>query len=140
MAVGIGLEGRNHLYGRSDLSPHFRKIVAECIEIDFNEVAFFYNGKRAAQSSFGHDLANRNAELQRSWFLLVIANHWEPGLPPVEQYLRNVGRRWLIRPLYQGLAPTDWGRAYANRIYREARPGYHSLTQGSIDRILEWSE
>lgn len=95
---------------------------------------------RLADLDATFDLAHRNAELQRSWFLLVIDNHWEPGLPAVEDYLRSVGRGWLIRPLYQKLSTTDWGRDYAARVYRETRPGYHSLTRSSIDRILEWSE
>ncbi len=54
--------------------------------------------------------------------------------------MRSVGRSWLIRPLYQKLATTDWGRDFASRIYRESRAGYHAITQTSIDRILEWSD
>jgi hypothetical protein len=50
------------------------------------------------------------------------------------------GRRTFLRPLYEELAGTDWGRALAMRIYRQARPTYHSVSVGTIDGILKWQE
>jgi hypothetical protein len=82
------------------------------------------------------DFAGSNGELQRSWFLLVIHNAWEPGYAALEDFLVTVGRRWLLRPLYEALIETDAGRAMAERIYERARPGYHAITRGTIDGVL----
>ena len=50
------------------------------------------------------------------------------------------GQRWLIRPLYDKLAETDDGLAWARAVYREARPGYHAVTTSTIDDILGWED
>lgn len=87
-------------------------------------------------TTFG--FAKRNGELQRSWYLLVIQNDWQPGFAALEEFLLTVGRRWLIRPLYTRLAQSDQGRQFARRVYQAARPGYHALTANTIDTILDW--
>ena len=30
----------------------------------------------------------------------------------------------------------DWGRPIARRIYARARPGYHSVTTGTVDETM----
>jgi leukotriene-A4 hydrolase len=50
-----------------------------------------------------------------------------------------VGRRKFLKPLYTELAKTPEGMARARAIYREARPRYHSVSKGTIDKILKWS-
>ncbi|MCA1748166.1 MAG: hypothetical protein LC634_01030 [Sphingomonadales bacterium] len=32
----------------------------------------------------------------------------------------------------------DWGRPFARRVYEQARPGYHSITTGTVDETLGW--
>ena len=78
-----------------------------------------------------------NGEVKRSWFLHVIANNYQPSYPHLEAYLIDVGRRWLITPLYRKLAETPEGLAFARRVYQEARPGYHTVTRGTVERILQ---
>jgi hypothetical protein len=80
----------------------------------------------------------RNAILQRAWFKLVIHNAWEPGYPPLREFLVHVGRRWLIRPLYAELVKSDWGTEFAQQVYAIARPGYHPLTVHVLDETLAW--
>ncbi len=77
-----------------------------------------------------------NSEVLFQWLRIAIANRYEPGFPALERFLTSQGRRKFVRPLYQDLAATDWGRPLAERIYRQARPGYHSVTTGSVDAIL----
>ena len=50
-----------------------------------------------------------NAAIGRSWFLLVIRNHYQPGYAKLEAYLQTIGRRKLITPLYEELMK-DAGR------------------------------
>jgi hypothetical protein len=81
-----------------------------------------------------------NAVVQRSWFPNVIAAKYEPAYPALEKFLLSIGRRYLIRPVYMKLAETPEGLEFARRVYAQARPGYHAITQQGIDPVLKWSE
>src|SRR5690606_16498402 len=72
-----------------------------------------------------------NSEVLFAWLRTAIRNRYEPAFPALEAFLTEQGRRKFILPLYTDLAATDWGRAMAERIYRDARPGYHAITSGS---------
>jgi leukotriene-A4 hydrolase len=78
-----------------------------------------------------------NAEIGHSWFMLVIANNYQPAFPSLEDYLKTIGRRKLIEPLYQGLMKTGSGKEVAKRVFKKARPGYHPETTKAIEAIVE---
>ncbi|MEO1574868.1 MAG: M1 family metallopeptidase, partial [Pseudomonadota bacterium] len=80
--------------------------------------------------------ASRNNEIAHSWFLQAIAHDYAPAYAPMEEYLVGIGRRKLIVPLYAALTQTDKGRAFAERVYERARPGYHPLAVGTVDSIF----
>lgn len=81
---------------------------------------------------------SQNAYVQSAWFDLAIANRYEPVIPALEEYLTRVGRNLLVTPLYRGLkAQGDWGTPIAQRIFEQAKPGYHPVTVGAVTRILE---
>jgi aminopeptidase N len=77
-----------------------------------------------------------NAEIGRSWFLLVIRNHYQPSYVRLEDYLQTIGRRKLITPLYQELMKTPAGAVQAKRVFKLARSGYHPETVAAIDPIV----
>lgn len=81
-----------------------------------------------------------NSEILFEWLKLAIHNRYEPAFPALEHYLTSQGRRKLVAPLYAELAKSDWGKAMAIRIYRVARPTYHSVAVNTIDKTLDWSE
>lgn len=81
-----------------------------------------------------------NSEILFAWLKIAIANRYEPAFAALEHYLTSQGRRKLIAPLYADLAKTDWGRPMAVRIYRVARPTYHSVSVNTIDKSLNWPE
>jgi hypothetical protein len=79
-----------------------------------------------------------NSEVLYVWLRLAIANRYDPAVPATERFLLAMGRRKFAQPLYQALMREgDWGRPVAERIYARARPGYHSVTVGPIDRIMQ---
>jgi leukotriene-A4 hydrolase len=78
-----------------------------------------------------------NAEIAHSWFMLVIANAYQPSVPSLETYLNTVGRRKLILPLYQALMTTPAGTAFAKRVFAEARAGYHPETLAAVQAIVD---
>jgi leukotriene-A4 hydrolase len=77
-----------------------------------------------------------NAEIAHSWFKLVIANNYQPGYPRLEEYLRTIGRRKLIEPLYESLMKTPAGTEVAKRVFAKARPGYHPETVKAVEAIV----
>jgi leukotriene-A4 hydrolase len=79
-----------------------------------------------------------NAEILDAWLLKVVNGKYEPAYPELERFLMTVGRRKYIQPLYAAMAKTPEGAERALRIYEKARPGYHSVSQGSIDEVLGW--
>ncbi len=79
-----------------------------------------------------------NSEITFAWLKVAIANRYEPAFPALERFLTSQGRRKFVAPLYADLAKTDWGKTMAVRIYTKARPTYHSVAVGTIDKSLNW--
>jgi hypothetical protein len=77
-----------------------------------------------------------NAEVEKSWLLLVIRNQYQPSYTRLESYLRTVGRAGLIVPLYRELMKTPAGAAQARRVYQLARPSYHPQVVAAVDAIV----
>ncbi len=78
-----------------------------------------------------------NAYVQSAWYVLAIANRYEPAVPSLDRYLHRIGRGLLINPLYNGLkAQGDWGMPIARRIYATARATYHPAIVASLDKRL----
>ncbi|HEX2164159.1 MAG TPA: leukotriene A4 hydrolase C-terminal domain-containing protein, partial [Thermoanaerobaculia bacterium] len=81
-----------------------------------------------------------NSEVLTAWLLVAIANDYRAADQALEDFLLRVGRRKFLDPLYRALAATPEGKERALEIYRRARPGYHSVSVGTIDEILGWGE
>lgn len=96
------------------------------------------SGERMARldETFGLT-ASGNNEIAHAWLLLALRTGYDAVDQRLENYLTSIGRRRLIVPLYKELATTEAGKARAQRIYREARPGYHYLARNTIDAILK---
>ena len=80
---------------------------------------------------------SHNAEIAHAWYLLSVRVGYKDVYPAMAQYLTNIGRRKLIVPLYKELAQNEDSKAWAIKVYQQARPGYHGLAQGTIDSILK---
>ena len=77
-----------------------------------------------------------NAEILFQWLMMSIRSKYEPAYPALERFLVQVGRRKFIRPLYQELVNTPDGLRRAEAIYRKARPGYHPISQVTVDEVV----
>jgi leukotriene A-4 hydrolase/aminopeptidase len=78
-----------------------------------------------------------NSEIAHVWFRLAIANRYTAAYPAMERYMISIGRRKLIVPLYRDLASYPEGLKLANKIFAEARDGYHPLAQSSVAEIVK---
>lgn len=78
-----------------------------------------------------------NDVIASAWFLLSIKTGYSPVNPDLKQYLIRVGRRYLVVALYKELIKSPKGLAFAKEIYQLARPGYHPLTQSTLDAMVK---
>ncbi|MEP3654248.1 MAG: M1 family metallopeptidase [Litorimonas sp.] len=77
----------------------------------------------------------QNAETAFAWYMQAIKSGYEPAMPALEDFLMTVGRGKFIYRLYGALK--DNGQAeMANRIFAEAKAGYHPIAQRRISDIL----
>jgi aminopeptidase N len=83
-----------------------------------------------------HLTGTPNAEIARRWYLVAIRNDYTPARAAMADYMSRIGRRYLVVPLYEALAKTDDGKAFARGVYAKAKPGYHPMTQVSIEKVL----
>jgi leukotriene-A4 hydrolase len=78
-----------------------------------------------------------NAEILCSWLRLAIHHRHEAAIPAIERFLTGQGRRKFLKPLYEDLIATEWGRPIARRIYAKARPLYHAVATRTLDDIVK---
>jgi len=81
-----------------------------------------------------HFTATGNSEVLAAWLGRTTAAGYAPATPTLENFLRRVGRRKFVVPLYRALLATSGGAARA--IYAEARPNYHAVTTSTLDALL----
>ncbi|EKE87495.1 M1 family metallopeptidase [Idiomarina xiamenensis] len=77
-----------------------------------------------------------NSEIAYAWLRLAIQRDYQTVQPRLRQYLLSIGRNKFVVPLYSELAKTPENLAWARKVYADARPGYHPLTQSKVDQIL----
>ena len=77
-----------------------------------------------------------NSEIAFSWLRVAIANEYSPAFPRLDSYLTGIGRRKLIKPLYEDLMKTPAGAERARAIYTRARSGYHPIATATLDAIV----
>ena len=77
-----------------------------------------------------------NSEMLFGWLRIAIRHRYQPAMPSLERFLTSQGRRKFLKPLYEDLMATDWGKSEAKRIYTIARPTYHAVATTTIDAIV----
>jgi leukotriene-A4 hydrolase len=80
--------------------------------------------------------ASGNSEILAQWLELSVLRGYAAVDERLEQFLRTVGRRKFLMPLYEALL-TAGRRDDALRIYGQARAGYHPITRHSLDQLLK---
>lgn len=84
-----------------------------------------------------HLTGMRNDVVAGQWYKVTIDCRYEEANQELKNYLLRIGRRYLVAPLYDKLLKTEEGKLFAQQVYKEARPGYHSVTRGTIDEKFE---
>ncbi len=79
--------------------------------------------------------ASTNSEILAQWLEVSIRNEYRVADEALETFLRGVGRRKFLTPLYRALIESD-RKPDARRIYGLARAGYHPITQRTLDDLV----
>jgi leukotriene-A4 hydrolase len=77
-----------------------------------------------------------NSEILCAWLKLAIRHRYAAADQKLERFLMDVGRRKFLKPLYTELMKTPEGAARARALYQKARPRYHSVSSGTLDKIV----
>ncbi len=83
-----------------------------------------------------HFTTSHNGEILMRWFPLTIRSGYFEARAAIADFLKRVGRRKLILPIYEALVASKDGREFARTVFEEARPGYHPITTASVEAIL----
>lgn len=78
-----------------------------------------------------------NGEIAQRWYPLAVRSGYTKANDAIAAFLTDIGRRKLIMPTYQALVQTPEGLALAERTLEAARPGYHPITTGSVESVIE---
>ena len=83
-----------------------------------------------------HFTGTSNAEIAQRWYPLTVRSGYLAARPAIAEFLGHIGRRKLIMPTYGALVATPDGLAFAKTVFAKARPGYHPITIGSVEKTL----
>ena len=67
---------------------------------------------------------------------MTVRSGYTEARSAIEAFLLKIGRRKLIMPTYYALAKTPEGREFGLQVFAKARPGYHPITIGSVEKAL----
>ncbi len=95
------------------------------------------NKERLIELDQAFDLSHtKNTEIAHVWFMQSIQHGYKVAFPAMKAYLIKIGRRKLIRPLYEELVKTPENKKWAQNVYKIARPHYQKLAQVTMDKIF----
>lgn len=80
--------------------------------------------------------ASTNNEIAHSWLKDAIRAGYAPAWPRLEQYLTTIGRRKLVKDLYEELLKSPEGTQLARQIYAKARPLYQIPLAQQLDELI----
>jgi aminopeptidase N len=78
-----------------------------------------------------------NGEIAQRWYPLTVRSGYAAARPGIAAFLQRVGRIKLILPTYAALVKTQDGLAFAKDVFEKAKPGYHPITAGAVQAVLD---
>lgn len=139
----VGVPDMVNLNAKDWTTHHFLHFLRNLDSLSFANMQFL-DGK------FGFS-KTENSEIEFDWFQLCIKSRYSVAYPDLSNFLKKVGRRKFVLPLYESLILScrmkgqnvddlnlipEWELAF--NTYEIAREGYHSVTQNSIDALFQF--
>ena len=79
----------------------------------------------------------QNAEIALDWFSLCIKSGYDEILPYVERFLKKVGRRKFVLPIYELLNEQSKYKNFAKSVFSSQKLFYHAVTRNSVEKLLQ---
>jgi aminopeptidase N len=84
-----------------------------------------------------HFSQTQNSEILCDWFVLATHSDYVFEIEPqLKAFLKKIGRRKFVLPIYQALAKSPEGLKLGRSIFQEAKANYHSVTRNSAWNAL----
>lgn len=80
--------------------------------------------------------SSTNAEIAALWFKMCVENNFVEAQPRIAEFLMKVGRRKFVLPIYKAMANNSLWKGFAKEVFDKASPGYHMVTRGSVEAII----
>jgi hypothetical protein len=77
-----------------------------------------------------------NAEIQFEWFLKAISTNYQVAYPNLKLFLKKVGRRKFILPLYTKMYEFEHSKEQALSWFNDFKQNYHAVSSNSIKEAL----
>lgn len=90
---------------------------------------------QSLNSYFGFN-RTENAEIALDWFTLCINANYDGVLPDIERFLRKIGRRKFVLPLYELLAQKPQYKNFAKTLFDSQKNYYHAVTKNSVEKLF----
>ncbi|WP_051176373.1 M1 family metallopeptidase [Luteimonas mephitis] len=84
-----------------------------------------------------HFTGTPNGEIAQRWYPLAVRSGYTQANDAIAAFLEKIGRRKLIMPTYKALVQTEDGLALAKAVFAKAKPGYHPITTGSVQEMID---
>ena len=139
----VGVPDMVNLNTKNWTTHHFLHFLRNLDSLSFANMQFL-------DTKFGFS-KTENSEIAFDWFQLCIKSRYSVAYPDLANFLKKVGRRKFVFPLYESLilvcrakgqnkdnlsSIPEWELAFYT--YEIARDGYHSVTQNSIDALFQF--
>ncbi len=81
--------------------------------------------------------ASPNGLILSFWLPLLVARDERAAVPTIDRFLGTVGRRLLVRPVYQAMADREeFWLEHARTLFAQVGGRYHPITRGTIAEML----
>jgi len=90
---------------------------------------------RALESAFALD-RTRVPQFLSQFLEIAIRSGYRQALPRAEDLITTVGRMFIIVPVFQAMAQTEWSRPLARPLLEKVRPRHHPITVLAMEQML----
>ncbi len=78
---------------------------------------------------------SKNTEIAALWYEKAVYNSYKPAYASIEQFLRRVGKKRNIIPIFRAFIDNG-NKELGAKLYKQVRPNYHPVTYKAIDKLF----
>jgi aminopeptidase N len=128
-AQGQRLQSQDIKGWKPDQVTLFLRLLPDRIPVDdcrYLEQLFEFHNKTAAATL-------------SAFYSLAVRSGYQNVLPGIEHFIANIGRHFLLSPIFRAMTQSDWARDKARPIFERYRARHHPITVNYLDNLLSES-